>query len=92
MGLGMTEQFTKERCKVAIEACQRLAALPQHPMSAAFWRGMERLWRERLGPPIISPDAAPSQPVLKHMEQTGVKGQCRAEPRISGSVPNTAVD
>ena len=44
----MKEQFTKEHCKLAIDACQRLAALPQHPMSAAFWRGMERLWRERL--------------------------------------------
>jgi hypothetical protein len=45
----MNEQFTKGHCKLAIDACQRLAALPQHPMSAAFWRGMERLWRERLG-------------------------------------------
>jgi hypothetical protein len=44
----MHERFTKEHCKLAIDACQRLAALPQHPMSAAFWRGMERLWRERL--------------------------------------------
>jgi hypothetical protein len=44
----MNEQFAKEHCKIAIDACQRLAALPQHPMSAAFWRGMERLWRERL--------------------------------------------
>ena len=44
----MKEQFTKEHCKLAIDACQRLAALPQHPMSAAFWRGMERLWREKL--------------------------------------------
>jgi len=44
----MNEQFTKEHCKLAIDACQRLAALPQHPMSAAFWRGMERLWSERL--------------------------------------------
>jgi hypothetical protein len=44
----VNEQFTEEHCKLAIDACQRLAALPQHAMSAAFWRGMERLWRERL--------------------------------------------
>ncbi len=44
----MEGQFTKEHCKLAIDACQRLAALPQHPMSADFWRGMERLWRDRL--------------------------------------------
>ena len=44
----MNQRFTREHCKLAIDACQRLAALPQHPMSAAFWRGMERLWRERL--------------------------------------------
>jgi hypothetical protein len=44
----MHAQFTKEHCELAIDACQRLAALPQHPMSAAFWRGMERLWRDRL--------------------------------------------
>ena len=44
----MNEQFTKEHCELAIDACQRLADLRQHPMSAASWRGMERLWRERL--------------------------------------------
>ena len=41
-------QFTKEHCELAIDACQRLADLRQHPMSAASWSGMERLWRERL--------------------------------------------
>ena len=48
--LAMPEQkkFSREHCEQAIRASQRLAALPQHPMSAAFWRGMERLWRERL--------------------------------------------
>ena len=36
--------FSRKHCEEAIGACRRLAALPQHPMSAAFWRGMERVW------------------------------------------------
>ena len=44
----MNKRYTKEHCELAIDACQRLAALPQDPLSATFWRGMERLWRERL--------------------------------------------
>lgn len=42
------EHLSKEHCEHAISVCQQLAALPQHPMSRSFWRGRERLWRERL--------------------------------------------
>ena len=33
---------------LAAEAAGRLAAMNQHPISEVFWRGTERLWRERL--------------------------------------------
>lgn len=40
--------FSRAHCELAAEAAGRLAAMNQHPISEVFWRGTERLWRERL--------------------------------------------
>ena len=40
--------FRRAHCELAAEAAGRLAAMNQHPISEVFWRGTERLWRERL--------------------------------------------
>lgn len=42
------QSYSREHCQQALAAAEKLAALPQHPFSRAFWEGTARLWRERL--------------------------------------------